>query len=129
VLDPNEPDCSVAWAGHDETVNGRNQGHFSSSEGTWQENVGREGDQEGAPTCPSTTYRRRKFSSLAKCTPIRVFGSLAVFPLMVPRQSNRVLALYTSKPEFFDAAGLLFIDRTSRQCRVRLRSSRQAGAT
>jgi len=35
--------------------------------------------------------------------------SLAVFPLMVSDNPIGVLALYTSKPEFFDAAGLLLL--------------------
>ena len=35
--------------------------------------------------------------------------SLAVFPLIVADNPIGVLALYTSKPEFFDAAGLLLL--------------------
>jgi len=110
VIDPNENRIvPVAWAGHDETVMAAIKGHFSSSEGTLQgRTLAARAIREGAPTVSNDVQKDESliFGKMHAQSGVR---SLAVFPLMVSDNPIGVLALYTSKPEFFDAAGLLLL--------------------
>src|ERR1700692_531055 len=85
------------------------KGHFSSSEGTLQ-----------GKTLAARAIREKAavVSNDVKNDESLIFGkmhaesgvrSLAVLPLIVSDNAIGVFALYTSKPEFFDAAGLLLL--------------------
>jgi diguanylate cyclase (GGDEF)-like protein len=110
IVDPNENRIvPVAWAGHDEPVMSTIKAHFSSNEGTLQGN-----------TLAARAIREKAaiISNDVQTDESLIFGkmhaesgvrSLAVFPLIVSDNPIGVFALYTSKPEFFDAAGLLLL--------------------
>ncbi|MGC1520382.1 MAG: EAL domain-containing protein, partial [Steroidobacteraceae bacterium] len=110
VVDPNENRIvPVAWAGHDEPAMSAIRSHFSSSEGTLE-----------GTTMAARAIREKAavVSNDVKSDESLVFGkmhaeagirSIAVLPLIVSDHPIGVLALYTSKPEFFDAAGLLLL--------------------
>jgi diguanylate cyclase (GGDEF)-like protein len=110
IVDPNQNRIiPVSWAGHDEPAMSTIKTHFSSSEGTLQGN-----------TLAARAIREKSavISNDVEADDSLIFGkmhtqsgvrSLAVFPLIVAENSIGVFALYTSKPEFFDAAGLLLL--------------------
>jgi diguanylate cyclase (GGDEF)-like protein len=110
VIDHNENRIvPVAWAGDDEAVMSSIKRHFASSEGTLE-----------GKTLAATAIRKKApaISNDVQNDESLIFGkmhaqsgvrSLAVFPLIVSDNPIGVLALYTSKPEFFDAEGLLVL--------------------
>ena len=110
VLDPNEKRIvPVAWAGQDEPVMAAIEDHFASSEGTLEgKTLAARAIAEKAPAVSNDVQNdeRLNFGKMHAKSGIR---SLAVFPLIVSDNPIGVLALYTSKPEFFDAAGLLLL--------------------
>ena len=107
VIDPDENRIvPVAWAGHDEPVMTAIQGHFASSEGRLEgKTLAARAIREKAPAVSNDVENDESlvFGKMHAQSGIR---SLAVFPLIVSDNAIGVLALYTSKPEFFDAAGL-----------------------
>jgi diguanylate cyclase (GGDEF)-like protein len=107
VIDPNEDRIvPVAWAGHDEPVMAAIQGHFSSSAGRLDgKTLAARAIREKAAAVSNDVENDESlvFGKMHAQSGIR---SLAVFPLIVSDNPIGVLALYTSKPEFFDAAGL-----------------------
>jgi diguanylate cyclase (GGDEF)-like protein len=110
VIDPNENRIvPVAWAGHDEPVMSTIRAHFSSSEGTLQGNtLAAKAISEKAAVISNDVQNDQGliFGKMHAQSGVR---SLAVFPLIVSDNAIGVFALYTSKPEFFDAAGLLLL--------------------
>jgi diguanylate cyclase (GGDEF)-like protein len=110
VIDPNENRIvPVAWAGHDEPVMSTIKAHFSSSEGTLQGNtLAARAISEKAAVISNDVQNDENliFGKMHAESGVR---SLAVFPLLVSDHPIGVFALYTSKPEFFDAAGLLLL--------------------
>ena len=99
----------VAWAGHDEPVMSVIKGHFASSEGTLEgKTLAARAIREKAPIVSNDVQSDESliFGNMHAQSGVR---SLAVFPLIVSGNAIGVLALYTSKPEFFDAAGLLLL--------------------
>src|ERR1700733_2801517 len=108
-----DPDANrivpVAWAGLGEPVRSAVRGHFASSAGAL----------EGKTLAAKAIREKRAVVSNDVQTDERlVFGkmlgewgflSLAVIPLIVSDNAIGVFTLYTSKPEFFDAAGLLLL--------------------
>jgi diguanylate cyclase (GGDEF)-like protein len=107
VIDPNENRIvPVAWAGHDEPVMSTIKRHFDSTEGTLQgKTLAARAIRERAPVVSNDVQNDENliFGKMHAQSGVR---SLAVFPLIVADKPVGVLALYTSKPEFFDAAGL-----------------------
>jgi diguanylate cyclase (GGDEF)-like protein len=96
----------VAWAGHDEPVMSVIKDHFSSSEGTLAGNtLAARAIREKAATVSNDVQHDDSliFGKMHAQSGVR---SLAVLPLIVSGNAIGVLALYTSKPEYFDAAGL-----------------------
>ena len=110
VIDPNENRIvPVAWAGNDEPVMSVIKSHFASSEGTLEgKTLAARAIRERAPAVSNDVQNDENliFGKMHAQSGVR---SLAVFPLMVANKPIGVLALYTSKPEFFDAAGLLLL--------------------
>jgi diguanylate cyclase (GGDEF)-like protein len=110
VIDPNENRIvPVAWAGNDEPVMSVIKSHFASSEGTLKgKTLAARAIRERAPAVSNDVQNDENliFGKMHAKSGVR---SLAVFPLMVANKPIGVLALYTSKPEFFDAAGLLLL--------------------
>jgi diguanylate cyclase (GGDEF)-like protein len=110
VVDPNEKRIvPVAWAGHNEPVMSVIKGHFASSEGTLEGNtLAAQAIREKAAVVSNDvkTDQRLVFGKMHAESGIR---SLAVIPLIVADNAIGVFTLYTSKPEFFDAAGLLLL--------------------
>jgi diguanylate cyclase (GGDEF)-like protein len=110
VVDPNEKRIvPVAWAGRDEPVMSVIKGHFASSEGTLEGNTlaAQAIREKAAVVCNDVkTDQRLVFGKMHAESGIR---SLAVIPLIVADNAIGVFTLYTSKPEFFDAAGLLLL--------------------
>jgi diguanylate cyclase (GGDEF)-like protein len=83
--------------------------HFSSSEGTLQGNtLAARAISEKAAVISNDVQNDESliFGKMHAESGVR---SLAVFPLIVSDHPIGVFALYTSKPEFFDAAGLLLL--------------------
>ena len=83
--------------------------HFASSEGTLEGNtLAARAIRERAPAVSNNVQNDENliFGKMHAQSGVR---SLAVFPLIVADKPIGVLALYTSKPEFFDAAGLLLL--------------------
>src|ERR1700733_2116959 len=107
VIDPNETRIvPVAWAGHDEPVMSTIKAHFLSSEGTLQGNtLAARAIREKAAVISNDVRNDEGliFGNLHAQSGVR---SLAGFPLIVSDDAIGVFALYTSKPEFFDAVGL-----------------------
>jgi diguanylate cyclase (GGDEF)-like protein len=107
LIDPDEQRIvPVAWAGHDEPVMAAIRRHFASSEGTLEgKTLAARAIREKAPAVSNyvPNDERLNFGKMHAQSGIR---SLAVFPLTVSDNPIGVLALYTSKPEFFDTAGL-----------------------
>jgi diguanylate cyclase (GGDEF)-like protein len=112
VIDPNENRIvPVAWAGYDEPVMSTIKAHFSSSEGTLQGNtLAARAIREKAAVISNDVQNDQGliFGKMHAQSGVR---SLAVFPLLVADHPIGVFALYTSKPEFFDAAGLLLLTK------------------
>jgi diguanylate cyclase (GGDEF)-like protein len=110
VVDPNEKRIvPVAWAGRDEPVMSVIKGHFASSAGTLEGNtLAAQAIREKAAVVSNDvkTDQRLVFGKMHAESGIR---SLAVIPLIVSDNAIGVFTLYTSKPEFFDAAGLLLL--------------------
>ncbi|HEY0799597.1 MAG TPA: diguanylate cyclase, partial [Steroidobacteraceae bacterium] len=99
----------VAWAAHDEPVMSAIKGHFASSEGTLEgKTLAASAIREKEPVVSNNVQNDENliFGKMHAQSGVR---SLAVFPLIVADKPIGVLALYTSKPEFFDAAGLLLL--------------------
>jgi diguanylate cyclase (GGDEF)-like protein len=107
IVDPNENRIvPVAWAGRGEPVMSAIKGHFASSEGTLEGNtLAAEAIREKAAVVSNDvlTDKRLVFGKMHAESGVR---SLAVLPLIVSDNAIGVFTLYTSKPEFFDAAGL-----------------------
>jgi len=107
VIDPNgNRIVPVAWAGHDEPAMSAIKDHFSSSEGTLEGNtLAARAIREKAPVI-ANDVRNDEGLIFGKMHAESGVRSLAVFPLIVSGNPIGVFALYTSKPEFFDSAGL-----------------------
>jgi diguanylate cyclase (GGDEF)-like protein len=96
----------VAWAGRGEPVMSAIKGHFASSAGTLEgKTLAARAIREKAAVVSNDvqTDARLVFGKLLGESGVR---SLAVIPLIVSDNAIGVFTLYTSKPEFFDAAGL-----------------------
>jgi diguanylate cyclase (GGDEF)-like protein len=96
----------VAWAGAEGTVRSAIEGHFASSEGTVEgKTLAARAIREKAAVVANDVQNDENliFQKMHAESGIR---SLAVLPLIVSDNAIGVFALYTSKPEFFDAAGL-----------------------
>jgi len=110
VVDPKEKRIvPVAWAGSDEPVMSVIKRHFASSEGTLEGNtLAAQAIREKAAVVSNDvkTDQRLVFGKLHAQSGIR---SLAVIPLIVSDNAIGAFTLYTSKPEFFDPAGLLLL--------------------
>jgi diguanylate cyclase (GGDEF)-like protein len=110
VIDPNENRIvPIAWAGHDEPAMSVIKAHFASSEGTLEgKTLAAKVLRENAPVVCNDVQNDATliFGKMHAQSGIR---SLAVLPLIVSGNAIGVLTLYTSKPEFFDAAGLLLL--------------------
>jgi diguanylate cyclase (GGDEF)-like protein len=110
IVDPNENRIvPVAWAGLDEPVMSAIEGHFSSSAGTLEgKTLASRAIREKAAVVSNDVQNDESliFGKMHADSGIR---SLAVLPLIVSDDAIGVFALYTSKPEFFDAAGLLLL--------------------
>jgi diguanylate cyclase (GGDEF)-like protein len=99
----------VAWAGRDEPAMAAIKSHFASSEGTLEGNtLAARVIKESAPAVSNDVQKDKSliFNKMHTRSGVR---SLAVLPLIVSGNSIGVLTLYTSKPEFFDAAGMLLL--------------------
>jgi diguanylate cyclase (GGDEF)-like protein len=107
VVDPNENRIvPVAWAGRGEPVLSAIKGHFASSAGTLEgRTLAARAIKEKAAVVSNDvrTDERLVFGKMLGESGVR---SLAVIPLIVSDNAIGVFTLYTSKPEFFDAAGL-----------------------
>jgi len=110
IVDPTENRIvPVAWAGRDEPAMSVIKAHFASSEGTLEGNtLAARAIREKAAVVSNDvqTDERLVFGKMHAESGIR---SLAVIPLIVSDNAIGVFTLYTSKPEFFDAAGLLLL--------------------
>ncbi len=99
----------VAWAGLDKPVMSAIEDHFASSEGTLEgKTLAARAIREKAAAVSNDVEHDESliFRKMHADSGIR---SLAVLPLIVSDNAIGVLALYTSKPEFFDAAGMLLL--------------------
>jgi diguanylate cyclase (GGDEF)-like protein len=107
VVDHNENRIvPVAWAGRGEPVMSAIKGHFASSAGTLEgKTLAACAIREKAAVVSNDvqTDARLVFGKMLGESGVR---SLAVIPLIVSDNAIGVFTLYTSKPEFFDAAGL-----------------------
>jgi diguanylate cyclase (GGDEF)-like protein len=107
VVDPNENRIvPVAWAGHDEPAMSAIRGHFSSSEGTLEGNTMAARAIRDRAAVVSNDVKHDESLIFGKMHAQSGVRSIAVLPLIVSDNPIGVLALYTSKPEFFDVAGL-----------------------
>ncbi len=110
VIDHNENRIiPVAWAGHDQPVMAVIKGHFASREGTLDGNTLAARAIRGKAPAVSNDVQNDGSLIFGKMHARSGVRSLAVFPLIISDKPIGVLALYTSKPEFFDAAGLLLL--------------------
>jgi diguanylate cyclase (GGDEF)-like protein len=99
----------VAWAGLDEPVMAAIKGLFSSSEGTPQgKTLTARAIREKAVVVSNDVQNDESllFGKMHAESGVR---SVAVLPLIVSDNPIGVFVLYTSKREFFDAAGLLLL--------------------
>jgi len=110
VVDPNEKRIvPVAWAGRGEPIISAIKGHFASSAGTLDgKTLAAQAIREKAAVVSNDVHTdaRLVFGKLLGESGVR---SLAVIPLIVADNAIGVFTLYTSKPEFFDAAGLALL--------------------
>ena len=111
VIDHNENRIvPVAWAGHDEPAMSTIKRHFASSEGTLEgKTLAAQAIRERAAVVSNDVQNDENliFGKMHAQSGVR---SLAVFPLIVADKPIGVLALYTSKPEFFDVSGLMLLN-------------------
>jgi diguanylate cyclase (GGDEF)-like protein len=107
IVDPNENRIvPVAWAGLDKPAMSAIERHFSSSEGTLEgKTLAARAIREKAAAVSNNVQNDESliFGKMHAESGVR---SLAVLPLIVSDNAIGVFALYTSKPEFFDAAGM-----------------------
>jgi diguanylate cyclase (GGDEF)-like protein len=107
IVDRNENRIvPVAWAGLDEPVMTAIENLFASSEGTLNgKTLAASAIREKAAVVSNDVVNDEGlvFGKMHAESGVR---SLAVLPLIVSGTAIGVLALYTSKPEFFDPAGL-----------------------
>jgi diguanylate cyclase (GGDEF)-like protein len=99
----------VAWAGAEGTVRSAIEDRFSSSDGTVEgKTLAARALREKAVVVVNDVQNDESliFQKMHAESGIR---SLAVLPLIVSDNAIGVFVLYTSKPEFFDAAGLLLL--------------------
>ena len=110
VIDPKEHRIvPMAWAGHDEPAMSAIKEHFTSSEGSLEgTTLAARAIREKAAVVSNDVRNDESliFGEMHARSGVR---SLAVVPLIVSDKPIGVFALYTSKPEFFDAAGLLLL--------------------
>jgi diguanylate cyclase (GGDEF)-like protein len=110
IVDRNEGRIvPVAWAGAEGSARSSIEGHFASSEGTLAGNtLAARAIREKAPVVSNDVQNDESliFHRMHAESGVR---SLAVLPLIVSGNAIGVFTLYTSKPEFFDAAGLLLL--------------------
>jgi diguanylate cyclase (GGDEF)-like protein len=110
IVDPGENRIvPVAWAGHGEPVMSAIKDHFASSAGTLEgKTLAAHAIREKAAVVSNDvkTDERLVFGKMHSESGVR---SLAVIPLIVSDNAIGVFTLYTSKPEFFDAAGLALL--------------------
>jgi diguanylate cyclase (GGDEF)-like protein len=110
VIDRNQKRIvPAAWAGNDEPAIAAIKGHFASSAGTLDgKTLAARAIREKVAVVSNDVQNDESliFGKMHAESGVR---SLAVFPLIVSDNAIGVLALYTSKPEFFDAAGLLLL--------------------
>jgi diguanylate cyclase (GGDEF)-like protein len=110
IVDPKENRIvPVAWAGVDEPVMSAIEGHFSSSEGTLEGNTLAARAIREKVAAVSNDVRHDESLIFGKMHAESGVRSLAVLPLIVADNAIGAFALYTSKPEFFDTAGLLLL--------------------
>jgi diguanylate cyclase (GGDEF)-like protein len=107
IVDPNDNRIvPVAWAGLDKPAMSAIERHFSSSEGTLEgKTLAARAIREKAAAVSNNVQNDESliFGKMHAESGVR---SLAVLPLIVSDNAIGVFALYTSKPEFFDAAGM-----------------------
>jgi diguanylate cyclase (GGDEF)-like protein len=107
IADPNENRIvPVAWAGRGEPIMSAIKGHFASSAGALEgKTLAAKAIREKAAVVSNDvqTDERLVFGKMLGESGVR---SLAVIPLIVSDDAIGVFTLYTSKPEFFDTAGL-----------------------
>jgi diguanylate cyclase (GGDEF)-like protein len=110
IVDPGENRIvPVAWAGRDEAVMSAIKGHFASSAGTLEgKTLAARAIREKAAVVSNDVQNDESliFGKMHAESGIR---SLAVFPLIVSGNAIGAFVLYTSKPEFFDAAGMALL--------------------
>ena len=110
IVDPNENRIvPVAWAGRDERTMSTIKSHFASSEGTLEgKTLAARAIREKAAVVSNDVQHDQNlvFGKMHAESGVR---SLAVIPLIVSDNVIGVFTLYTSKPEFFGAAGLLLL--------------------
>ena len=110
IVNPNENRIvPVAWAGVDELTMSAIEGHFSSSEGTPEGNTLAARAIREKAAVVSNDVRNDENLIFGKMHADSGIRSLAVLPLIVSDKAIGVFTLYTSKPEFFDPAGLLLL--------------------
>jgi diguanylate cyclase (GGDEF)-like protein len=110
IVDPNESRIvPVAWAGLDEPVMSAIESHFSSSEGTLEGRTFAARAIREKAAVVSNDVQNDESLIFGKMHAESGVRSLAVLPLIVSDKAIGAFALYTSKPEFFDAAGLLLL--------------------
>ncbi len=110
IVDPSENRIvPVAWAGTDEAAMSVIEGHFSSSDGTLEGKTLAAGAIRGRAAVVSNDVRHDESLIFGKMHAESGVRSLAVLPLIVSDKAIGVFTLYTSKPEFFDAAGLALL--------------------
>jgi diguanylate cyclase (GGDEF)-like protein len=99
----------MAWAGLDEQAMAVIKGLFSTSEGTLQgKTLAARAIREKAAVISNDVQNDEGliFGKMHAASGVR---SIAVLPLIVSDKAIGVFALYTSKVEYFDAAGLLLL--------------------
>jgi diguanylate cyclase (GGDEF)-like protein len=99
----------VAWAGVDEPVMAAIKAHFASSKGTLQGETLAARAIRAKVAVVSNDVQNDADLVFGKMHAESGVRSLAVLPLIVSENAIGVFALYTSKREFFDAAGLLLL--------------------
>ena len=110
VVDPNENRIvPVAWAGHDEPAMSAIKAHFASSEGTLEGKTLAARAIREKTAAVSNDVQNDEGLNFRRMHAESGVRSLAVIPLIVSDDAIGVFALYTSKPEFFDTAGLLLL--------------------
>jgi diguanylate cyclase (GGDEF)-like protein len=110
VVDPNDNRIvPVAWAGLDKPVMSAIESHFASSEGTLQGRTLAARAIKDKAAAVSNDVQNDESLIFGKMHAASGVRSLAVLPLIVSDNAIGVFALYTSKPEFFDAAGMLLL--------------------